>query len=81
MELSTEVINQLKEIICGILEIDADEMTDTSNFVRDHAADSLRGIEILAALERTYRIKIPQEELAKMVNFSKTLNVLGKYLN
>ena len=81
MEISSEIKDEVKEIICGILEVDTEEMTDTSHFVRDHAADSLRGIEILAALERTYKMKIPQEELAKMTNFNKTLKVVGKYLN
>lgn len=44
---------EIKEIVCDILEIDEDEVTETSLFKEQHDADSLRAIEILAALERT----------------------------
>jgi len=59
---------QAKEIVCEILEIEPDEVTDTSLFKEEHQADSLRAIEILAALEREFRITIDQSELARMVN-------------
>ncbi|MBT2510619.1 acyl carrier protein [Streptomyces sp. ISL-98] len=59
---------EIKEIICDILEIDEDEVTETSLFKEDHDADSLRAIEILAALERTQNVTIDQDDLARMVN-------------
>ncbi|MEV0961433.1 acyl carrier protein [Streptomyces sp. NPDC049910] len=59
---------EIKEIICDILEIDEDEVTETSLFKEEHDADSLRAIEILAALERTQKVTIGQSELSRMVN-------------
>lgn len=59
---------QIKEIICDILEIDPDEMTDTSRFKEDHEADSMGAIEILSSLERAFGADIDQSELARMVN-------------
>ncbi|MFJ6294717.1 acyl carrier protein [Streptomyces griseoviridis] len=59
---------KIKEIICDILEIDEDEVTETSLFKEEHDADSLRAIEILAALERTQKVTIDQSELSRMVN-------------
>lgn len=69
-EMSTDVDNRqtIKEIVCEILEIDADEVTETSLFKEDHGADSLRAIEILAALERSLNVTIDQAELSRMVN-------------
>jgi len=58
----------IRELVCDILELDEDEVTETSLFKEDHDADSLRAIEILATLEKTFQIKIPQEELPRMVN-------------
>lgn len=58
----------IKEIVCDILEIDEDEVTKTSLFKEEHDADSLRAIEILAALERTQKVTIDQAELSRMVN-------------
>ncbi|MEJ1198061.1 MULTISPECIES: acyl carrier protein [unclassified Streptomyces] len=59
---------EIKEVVCDILEIDEDEVTEVSLFKEDHDADSLRAIEILAALERTQRVTIDQAELSRMVN-------------
>lgn len=59
---------EIKEVVCDILEIDEDEVSEVSLFKEDHDADSLRAIEILAALERTQRVTIDQAELSRMVN-------------
>lgn len=67
-QLTTDIEEQIKDIVCEILEIEPDEVTPTSLFKEDHDADSLRAIEILAALERTFTVTIDQSELARMVN-------------
>jgi acyl carrier protein len=58
---------KIKEIVCDILELEEDEVTETSLF-SDHGADSLRAIEILAALEKEFKVTIDQAELGRMVN-------------
>jgi acyl carrier protein len=59
---------KIKEIVCDILELEEDEVTETSLFSEDHGADSLRAIEILAALEKQFHVVIDQAELGRMVN-------------
>jgi acyl carrier protein len=59
---------EIKDIVCEILELKPDEVTETSLFKEEHDADSLRAIEILASLERTFGILIDQAELDRMVN-------------
>ncbi|WP_208012632.1 acyl carrier protein [Cellulomonas shaoxiangyii] len=79
-ELTTDVEEQIKEIVCEILEIEPDEVTRTSSFKEDHDADSLRSIEILASLERTFRITIDQAELARMGNLEGVYAVVDEGL-
>ncbi|MEU6627723.1 acyl carrier protein [Streptomyces parvus] len=69
---------RIKEIICDILEIEADEMTDTSRFKEDHEADSMGAIEILSQLERAFGIDIDQAELARMVNLEGVVTVVDE---
>ncbi len=71
--------DHIKQVVCEILEIEEDELTETSLFKEDHDADSLRAIEILAALERNFKVKIPQDELARMVNMKGILEVVDQY--
>ncbi|MFF0150265.1 acyl carrier protein [Micromonospora sp. NPDC005203] len=60
----------IREIVSEVLEVELDEMTETSLFKEDHGADSLRAIELLAALERAFDVTIDQAELARMVNLA-----------
>ncbi len=68
----------IKDIVCDILEIDPDEVTQTSLFAEDHDGDSLRAIEILAALEREFGITIDQAELPRMVNLAGVHEVVAE---
>ena len=79
MPVLTDVAKeQVQDIVSEILEIDEEEMTDTSLFKEDHGADSLRAIEILAALERTFRVEIDQAELSRMVNLQGIYDVVAE---
>ncbi|MGW7596241.1 phosphopantetheine-binding protein, partial [Streptomyces rubiginosohelvolus] len=46
-------------------------------FKEEHDADSLRAIEILAALEKTFNIVIDQSELSRMVNLRGVYEVVS----
>lgn len=67
-DLGAEQQAEIKSIVCEILELDESEVTRDSLFKEDHGADSLRAIEILAELERTFDVTIAQDELGHMVN-------------
>ena len=72
-------MDELAEIAVEVLEIEDDEITPTSMFIEDHDADSLRAIEILARIEKKYKIDIPQAELPNMVNLQEVYGVVAKY--
>lgn len=67
---------QVKELVCELLELDEAEVTDTSRFVDDHAADSLTLIEILAGLEKRFNVVIAQSDVPRMVNLCGVYEVL-----
>ncbi|MCX4446074.1 acyl carrier protein [Streptomyces sp. NPDC087866] len=73
-----ERLDTIKEIVCDILEIEEDEVTPTSLFKEDHDADSLRAIEILAALEKEFGVVINQSELPRMVNLTGVYEVVSE---
>ena len=65
---TTDQLEQLRELVAEVLEIETDELTDTGDFVEEYEADSLRAIEILARIDKRFRIEIPQEELPGLTN-------------
>ncbi|MFF8829440.1 acyl carrier protein [Streptomyces sp. NPDC015131] len=68
----------IKDIVCDILEIDPEDVTDSSLFKEDHDADSLRAIEILASLEKEFNVVINQTELGRMVNLDGVYEVVAE---
>lgn len=71
-------LQEIKSIVCEILELDEDEVTETSLFAEDHGADSLRAIEILASLEKAFTVVIDQAELSRMVNLRGVYDVVAE---
>lgn len=69
---------EIRRIVCETLEIEPAELTETSLFREDHDADSLRAIEIVAALEEELEIKIDQSELSRMVNLAGVYAVVAE---
>jgi acyl carrier protein len=73
-------MEELREIVAEVLEVDAEELTDTGDFVEEYDADSLRAIEILARIEKRYKVEIPQSELAEMRNLKAVGEVVARYV-
>jgi acyl carrier protein len=76
---ATDRMTELREIVAEVLEIEPEELTDDGDFVEEYEADSLRAIEILARVERRFRVEIPQSELAAMGNLAAVGKVLNQY--
>jgi acyl carrier protein len=76
---NNDKLNELREMIAGVLEIEPAELTDTGDFVEEYDADSLLAIEILARIEKKWHIDIPQSELAEMRNLLATRDVVARY--
>ena len=63
--MSDDLKAKLREIICEVAELD--EVPDTQPFA-ELGIDSMMAIEIVADVERTYKLEIPEEELTDLVN-------------
>jgi acyl carrier protein len=61
-----ETFEQLKKLIVELLEVDESEVVPEASFVDDFNADSLDFIELISAVEDTFRIEIPDEDLEKI---------------
>lgn len=70
---------EIRDIVADVLEIETDELSDDGDFVEEYEADSLRAIEILARIEKKYKVEIPQSELAGMRNLSSVYQVVSRY--
>lgn len=69
---------EIKTLIAGIVEIEEDKITSEASFVDDLGMDSMMALEILAALEKRYKIKIPEENLIKMTDLKKVIRIINQ---
>jgi acyl carrier protein len=58
----TETFAQLKKLIVELLEVDESKVVPEASFVDDFNADSLDFIELITAVEETFKIEIPDED-------------------
>jgi acyl carrier protein len=65
--MSDELKQKLRAIIAEVAEID--EVPDDVPF-RDLGIDSMMAIEIVAEVEREYKLSIPEEELEELTHFN-----------
>lgn len=69
---------QIRDVVSEVLEIDPAELTEDGLFAAEYGADSLRTIEILAVLEKTFGVPIDQSELPRMVNLAGVYAVVAE---
>jgi acyl carrier protein len=72
-------LDELREIVADVLELEPEEFDDNAGFVDEYAADSLRAIEILARIEKKYKVEIPQSELPNMRNLTAVYEIVARY--
>lgn len=67
----------LRETLRGIvIEVaEVDECPDATPF-KDLGIDSMMAIEIIAEVERTYKLKVPEEELKQIVDLNSVVKLV-----
>ncbi|HEX8078777.1 MAG TPA: acyl carrier protein [Jatrophihabitans sp.] len=68
MNQEEQQLEDLRAMVAEVLEVEPEELSDTGDFMEDYEADSLRAIEILARIDKMYKVEIPQAELPELRN-------------
>jgi acyl carrier protein len=71
---NADLREKLRGIVLEIAEID--EVPDATPF-KDLGIDSMMAIEIIAEVERTYQIKVAEEDLRKITNLDSVLALVA----
>ncbi|MFA4888440.1 MAG: acyl carrier protein [Candidatus Omnitrophota bacterium] len=72
--------NEVRNLVAGIIEKDPGEVTPDAKFFQDLGVDSMMALEILAAIEKKYKIAIPEEKLPQMISLRETMNIAREYI-
>jgi len=66
----------IRKLVAEILEVEPQEINETAHFVKDLGMDSMMALEILAGIEKMYRIVIPEEMLPKFTSLKETVRIV-----
>jgi acyl carrier protein len=76
-----EIFGKVQNVLVDALSVDEDEVTPNATLMGDLGAESIDFLDIVFRLEKTFNIKIPQEELMARDVLSNPEYVNNKRLN
>ena len=75
-----EIRKEVRRLVAEITERGPEEISDTALFVEDLGIDSLMAIEMLVAVDKKYRIQIPEEEFGQIKNVNDAVEIVQRHL-
>jgi len=75
-----EIKAEVKKLVSGITEIPEAELKEDARFVEDLGIDSMMALEIVASLEKKYKITIPEEEIPTVRSLANVYVLMDKLI-
>lgn len=71
---------EVRAIIAEIIEVDEDDIKGNSRFREDLEVDSMKALEILVAVEKKYKVKIPEERLRDIRSLNDSVALTKEFI-
>ncbi len=69
---------EIKQLVSEITEVPIEKLKPDADLINDLGIDSLKAIEIVAMIEKKYRIIVPENDIPKMKNLNKIIEYTKK---
>ena len=73
---SIDIEKGIRELVAEILESEPGSLDANAHFVKDLGMDSMMALEILASIEKRFRIIVPEEMLPKFTSLNQTVLIV-----
>ncbi len=78
--MSDPISVKVTKIVAEILEVDSETINPNAQLVEDLGMDSMKALEILAVVEKAFKIKIPEDSLPKMTSLNQVIKITKQYV-
>lgn len=75
-----QLFREIKKMVADVIEVDENEFDGETRFADDLDVDSMMALEILVAIERKYKIKIPEERLENITNLNDSVALAREFI-
>jgi acyl carrier protein len=72
--------NEVTRLVAEIIEVPVEELAPGADFANDLGVDSMKAIEISAAIEKKFKIIIPESEIPKVRNLNQVLELTERLI-
>ncbi|MFH1858240.1 MAG: acyl carrier protein [Candidatus Omnitrophota bacterium] len=73
--------DEIRSLIAEIIEVEPSKIKLDTHLVNDLGIDSMMALEILAAVEKKYKVKIPEGYLPKMTSLAGAVEVAKEMMS
>ncbi|MFA5338499.1 MAG: acyl carrier protein [Candidatus Omnitrophota bacterium] len=73
-----KVKEEMRNLVAEISEKPIEEIKDDARFSEDLGIDSMMALEIVASIEKKYKVVIPEAEIPNMRSLQNVYDLLGK---
>jgi acyl carrier protein len=74
------VKEEVRTRVAELVEMDPSEVKDEADFIEELGVDSLMAIELMVALDKEYKIDIPEDEFRQIKNVNQAVDVVMKHV-
>ena len=72
---------EIRDIVAEVLETEPELLNPDAKFVEELGMDSMMALEILAAIEKKFRIAIPEDKLSSFGSLNETIRLIEEVMS
>ncbi|HWF07786.1 MAG TPA: acyl carrier protein [Bryobacteraceae bacterium] len=75
-----EIRAEIKRLVANVTEREPEEISDTAHYMDELGVDSLMAMEVMIAVDKKFKIDIPEEEFNKATNVNESVAMVEHWL-
>jgi acyl carrier protein len=75
-----EIRAEIKRLVANVTEREPDEISDTAHYMDELGVDSLMAMEVMIAVDKKFKIDIPEEEFNKATNVNESVAMVEQWI-
>jgi acyl carrier protein len=72
---------EIKRLVANVTEREPEEISDTASYMDELGVDSLMAMEVMIAVDKKFKIDIPEEEFNQATNVDESVAMVEKWLS
>ena len=72
--------DEVRNLVAAILEVEPGQIDAEARLIEDLGMDSMMALEVVASIERKYKVKLPEAELPNIKTLNRVIEIAKQYV-